>query len=51
MLRVIELQQVLERASSFFMICFHIICIGRFNVYDWSRVASKEAGQTDWAGE
>ena len=51
MLRVIELQQVLECPSSFFMICFHIIYIGWFNVYDWSRVASQEAGQTDRAGK
>lgn len=50
-LRVIELQQMLECPSSFFMICFHIIYIRRFNVYDWSRVACQEAGQTNWAGE
>ena len=51
MLRVIELQQMLECPSSFFMICFHIIYIGRLNVYDRSRVASQEAGQTDWDRE
>ena len=50
-LRVIELQEVLECPSSFFMIRFHIICIGRFDIYDWARVASQEAGQTDWAGK
>ncbi len=51
MLRVVELQQVLECSSSFSMICFHIMYIHRLNVYDWPRVASQEAGQTDREGE
>ena len=51
MLRVVELKQVFERSSSFVMICFHIICIRRLNVYDWPRVASQKVGQTDWGGE
>ncbi len=51
MLRVVELQQVLECSSSFFLTCFHIMYIDRLNVYDWSRVASQEAGHTDRVGE
>ena len=50
-LRVVKLKQVFERSSSFVMICFHIIYIRRLNVYDWPRVASQKAGQTDWRGE
>ena len=51
MLRVVELQQMLECSSSFFMVCFHIMYIHGLNVYDWPRVASQEAGQTDREGE
>ena len=51
MLRVVELKQVLECSSSFVRICFHIVYIRCLNVYDWPRVASQKAGQTDWGGE